>query len=57
MPMSTMPFVLDGARCHIDTPKLRLVGRMHGAQWYTRTNDQFPLERPVWAEWVQSKKS
>lgn len=49
-------FVLDGARCHIDTPKLKLVGRMHGTGWYTRTGDQFQLERPVWADWVKDGK-
>ena len=43
-------YVLDRERCHIDTPKLKLVGRMHGAGWYARTNDQFMLNRPVWAE-------
>jgi flavin reductase (DIM6/NTAB) family NADH-FMN oxidoreductase RutF len=41
-------YVLDAARCYIDTPKLALVGRMQGAQWYTRTADQFPLVRPIW---------
>lgn len=41
-------YVLDGARCHIDTPKLALVGRMHGAEWYTTTSDQFALHRPGW---------
>ncbi len=41
-------YMLDHARCHIDTPKLKLVARMHGAGWYARTCDQFQLERPVW---------
>lgn len=49
-------YVLDPKRCHIDTPKLKLIGRMHGAEWYTRTNDQFPLVRPEWWEWVKSGK-
>jgi flavin reductase (DIM6/NTAB) family NADH-FMN oxidoreductase RutF len=43
-------YLLDAARCHIDTPKLKLVGRMHGAGWYTRTTDQFQMLRPVWTE-------
>ena len=42
--------VLDGARCHIDTPALRLIGRMHGSGWYARCTDLFQLDRPVWAE-------
>ena len=26
--------VLDAERCYIDTPKLDLIGRMHGGGWY-----------------------
>ena len=37
--------VMDPARCYIDTPKLDLVGRMHGAGWYARTTDRFELKR------------
>lgn len=37
--------VLDPARCYIDTPKLDLVGRMHGAGWYARTTDRFEVKR------------
>jgi flavin reductase (DIM6/NTAB) family NADH-FMN oxidoreductase RutF len=35
--------VLDPVRCHIDTPSLRLIGRMHGRGWYTRMTDWFQL--------------
>lgn len=49
-------YVLDSERCHIDTPKMKLVGRMHGAGTYTRTNDQFVLDRPEWADWVKQGK-
>lgn len=49
-------YVLDRARCYIDTPNLKLVGRMHGTGWYSRSNDQFELERPVWADWVRTGK-
>ncbi len=48
--------MLDVARCHVDTPKLGLVGRMHGGGWYTRTSDLFELDRPRWADWVKSGK-
>lgn len=40
--------VIDPQRGHIDTPALGLIGRMHGAGWYTRTSDMFQLERPKW---------
>src|SRR5207248_8477787 len=33
--------VLDAAKCYIDTPKLNLIGRMHGRGWYTRMTDWF----------------
>jgi len=44
--------VLDPGRCYIDTPKLGLVGRMHGAGWYARTTDLFELPRINAADWV-----
>ena len=43
--------VMDAARCYIDTPKLDLVGRMHGRGWYARSRDQFEIERMTVAEW------
>ena len=43
--------VLDAPRCYIDTPKLGLVGRMHGAGWYTRTADAFELPRMAVEDW------
>ena len=44
-------FVLDARRCHLDTPALRLVARMHGSGVYLRSTDPFELQRPTWAEW------
>lgn len=44
-------FVLDAERCHIDTPALALIARMHGGEAYLRTSDLFHLKRPNWAEW------
>ena len=32
-------------RHYVDTPKLDLVGRMHGRGWYTRTRDRFEQPR------------
>lgn len=37
--------VLNPERCYIDTPKLDLIGRMHGSGWYARTTDLFEMPR------------
>ncbi|WP_458097347.1 flavin reductase family protein [Roseomonas sp. WA12] len=37
--------MLDAARLYVDTPKLGLVGRMHGGGWYSRTTDRFDMPR------------
>ena len=50
-------FVIDEARCLIDTPGLNLIGGMHGAKWYTRTSDLFEMARPTWAEWTMAGKA
>jgi hypothetical protein len=44
-------FVLDAATHYIDTPKLKLLGRMHGRGWYARTSDLFEMPRIPVAEW------
>jgi flavin reductase (DIM6/NTAB) family NADH-FMN oxidoreductase RutF len=44
--------VLDAKRCYIDTPRLDLIGRMHGGGWYARTTDRFDLPRIPLAEWT-----
>ncbi len=43
--------VMDASRHYIDTPKLGLVGRMHGGGWYTRTGDTFELPRIPVKDW------
>ncbi len=48
-------FVLDPARCYVDTPKLDLIGRMHGGGWYARTRDAFDLPRIPVAAWAGRK--
>ena len=45
--------VLDAARCHIDTPKLDLIGRMHGGGWYARTTDRFEMPRIPVKDWTR----
>lgn len=37
--------VIDAEKCYIDGNKLDLVGRMHGAGWYSHTRDTFKLDR------------
>ena len=48
-------FVLDAKRCHLDTPKLQLIGRMHGSGVYVRSTDRFEMQRPTWAEWQKRR--
>ncbi len=48
--------VLDASRCHVDTPKLGLLGRMHGGGWYSRTTDQFQLPRITENDWWSGKR-
>ena len=43
--------VIDAARCYVDTPRLGLVGRMHGGGWYARTTDLFEMPRIPVADW------
>lgn len=48
--------VLDAAKHYIDTPKLGLIGRMHGRGWYARTTDRMLMDRIPLADW-EAKKS
>lgn len=43
--------VLDAAKFYVDTPKLKLIGRMHGRGWYARTTDLFEMPRIPAHEW------
>jgi flavin reductase (DIM6/NTAB) family NADH-FMN oxidoreductase RutF len=47
--------VLDAAKCYVDTPKLGLVGRMHGRGWYARTTDRLEVPRISVEEWTARK--
>lgn len=49
--------VMDAEKCYIDTPKLDLVGRMHGRGWYTRTRDRFEMPRIEVGDWTPRGKS
>lgn len=43
--------VLNLERCHIDTPKLDLIGRLHGGGWYARTTESFDMPRIPVEDW------
>ena len=45
--------VLDAEKHYIDTPKIKLIGRMHGTGWYARTSDLFDLPRIPLKDWEQ----
>jgi flavin reductase (DIM6/NTAB) family NADH-FMN oxidoreductase RutF len=47
--------VLDAAKHYINTPKLKLVGRMHGTGWYARTSDLFEIPRIPVLEWKKKQ--
>ena len=49
--------VLDPAKRYVDTPKLGLVGRMHGRGWYARTTDRFEVPRITAADWDKRKRA
>lgn len=44
-------FVLDAKSYYVDTPNLKLLGRMHGRGWYARTSDLFDMPRIPVDEW------
>ncbi|HYG43698.1 MAG TPA: flavin reductase family protein [Bordetella sp.] len=46
--------VLDAQRCYIDTPRLDLVGRMHGGGWYSIQDNLMELPRLTEATWRDS---
>ncbi len=47
--------VLDPANHYVDTPKLNLIGRMHGTGWYARTSDLFKMDRIPRGDWTLRK--
>jgi flavin reductase (DIM6/NTAB) family NADH-FMN oxidoreductase RutF len=48
-------FVIDAAKHYIDTPELKLIGRMHGSGWYARTSDLFSMDRISSEAWKERK--
>ncbi len=49
--------VLDPQKHYIDTPKLDLVGRMHGRGWYARTRDRMEIPRITPEQWEERKRA
>lgn len=47
--------MLDAAKNYVDSPKLQLVGRMHGRGWYAKTTDRVEVPRITPAEWAAKK--
>ncbi len=45
--------VKDAKRCHVDTPKLDLIGRMHGGGGYAYARDIFEIPRIKESDWVR----
>jgi flavin reductase (DIM6/NTAB) family NADH-FMN oxidoreductase RutF len=44
--------VLDPGKHYVDTPRLKLIGRMHGTGWYARTSDLFQMDRIPRRNWI-----
>jgi flavin reductase (DIM6/NTAB) family NADH-FMN oxidoreductase RutF len=49
--------VIDAKAHYIDTPKLKLIGRMHGTGWYARTSDLFNMARIPLEKWKADAES
>ncbi len=49
--------VLDASKFYLDTPRMELVGRMHGRGWYARTTDRVEIPRMNVAQWEEKKKT
>jgi flavin reductase (DIM6/NTAB) family NADH-FMN oxidoreductase RutF len=49
--------VLDASKYYIDTPSLKLIGRMHGSSWYARTSDLFEIQRIPLGDWNNKEET
>ncbi|MBO1076452.1 flavin reductase family protein [Roseomonas marmotae] len=48
--------MLDAEKCYVDTPKLGLIGRMHGGGGYLRAREDLNIPRIPLAEWEARHK-
>lgn len=49
--------LVDPATLRIKGKGLQNIGRLHGAGWYTRTEDQFEMPRMSYEQWLAKKQS
>jgi len=47
--------VIDAERCHIDTARLQLIGRMQSPGGYVRTGDTFTMQQLDFAQWQAAR--
>jgi len=47
--------LVDPAKMYVHTEKMRLIGRMHGRGWYSRTSDLFLMDRLELGSWNAAK--
>lgn len=50
-------YLLDAEKCYVNTPELKLIGRMHGAGWYATTQELFQMDRYTVDQWESSQES
>ena len=48
-------FILDKKKIYLDTPAMKLIGRVHGSGWYARTSDLFKMDRVAYDDGKSSK--
>lgn len=48
--------VIDAGKCHIDTAKLDILGRMESPGWYTHTRERFKLPQMDYAGWQAAQR-
>ena len=48
--------LVDPEKMHVRTEEMRLIGRMHGRGWYTRTSDLFLMDRLDLESWEANKR-
>jgi len=48
--------LVDPEKMYVRTEKMRLIGRMHGRGWYTRTSDLFLMDRLDLESWEAIKR-
>ncbi|ULH14679.1 flavin reductase family protein [Deinococcus sp. KNUC1210] len=49
-------FMLDAERHYVNSPALRLIGRMGGRGGYTRTQDTFEIDRVPYSRWLETRE-